>query len=214
MRRGIEFWKKRWDELPSGKWDAAEASDLAAHAIWKRPDHARIEQVVSRYRRVEEFITTELLKLDLKPASLLDVGTGTGHWLSFFHRQFALEFRDMLATDLVDEPLEFVSRRFAGVQTERIDLATDTLPEKVAQIGSAIGVLHHVTSEEALRFALHSLGQAVELCFIFPVYELPAPEPRHYKTYWTREQYLRACSNLVEVSARGKCLLLRSTTDG
>jgi SAM-dependent methyltransferase len=85
----------------------------------------------------------------LRPASLLDVGCGTGRALSYFHT----EFPDLMlrGADSSPDMLRVATERH-GIPAEWLDITSERLPypDSAFDVAVATGVLHHVAEPSRL----------------------------------------------------------------
>jgi ubiquinone/menaquinone biosynthesis C-methylase UbiE len=94
------------------------------------------------------WLTAGFLK-QLRPASLLDVGCGTGRALSYFR----MEFPDLVlrGADPSADMLRVATERH-GIPAEWLDITTERLPyrDSAFDVAVATGVLHHVAEPDRL----------------------------------------------------------------
>jgi SAM-dependent methyltransferase len=95
-----------------------------------------------------------------RPSSVLDIGSGAGHWIEFYHRllgagrvvgaEISAPLAAALSERYTDDPAISVLELDVGSQTFSLDERFDVV--------NAIGVMFHVVEDEAWRRAVRNLG--------------------------------------------------------
>jgi SAM-dependent methyltransferase len=83
---------------------------------------------------------------------VLDVGSGTGHWLDFYLDVYLV--KAITAVEFVPQMAEFLRTKYAGrpeVTVLRADVANDPLPDQQFDIVNAIGVMFHIVDDQLWR---------------------------------------------------------------
>ncbi|GLV55972.1 hypothetical protein KDH_28160 [Dictyobacter sp. S3.2.2.5] len=95
---------------------------------------------------------------DLAQASVLDVGSGTGIWLDFWHRHGA---KHVTGLDFAQPSIDRLKQQFPDDQVIQADLSVIPLPLAVTaqfDIISAFDVLLHIVDPDRLRCAIANLA--------------------------------------------------------
>lgn len=115
------------------------------------------------YNLVENGIV-DLLRESGRPvtgASVLDVGSGTGHWIEFYAG--VLEAREVVGTDFSDVAVEALRRRFEGEPRISVELADVSLPRAAwdarFDVVNAVGILFHIVDDARWTAAVHNLAR-------------------------------------------------------
>ena len=102
------------------------------------------------YNLVENGIISHLLQAEFEPRDVLDVGSGTGHWINFYLSLF--ELSAIYGVDISAVAVEKLSERFAGNPVVRVlhgdVLDQDDVPDGSLDLINAVGVLFHIVSDE------------------------------------------------------------------
>ncbi len=90
---------------------------------------------------------------------LLDVGSGTGHWVDFFGRVFHVA--EAVAVEITTQMADFLRAKYADqpVRVLEADVAADDFElEAPVDYVSAIGVMFHITDDARWHRAVQNLG--------------------------------------------------------
>ncbi len=144
---------------PRSYWEGllGRRFDLGGVAYPELPDrfNARF------YRASEAAARRALRRVGLEPstppARVLDVGSGTGHWIDFWQRFGA---REIVGVDLTEVAVEQLSRRWPEHRFVRADVSGPELPvEGPFDAVTAMSVLLHIPDEAAFSRAVRNLGR-------------------------------------------------------
>ncbi|HYW24228.1 MAG TPA: class I SAM-dependent methyltransferase [Terriglobales bacterium] len=112
---------------------------------------------------------------DVRGLRVLDVGSGTGHWIAYWHSRGAASVAGL---DLTDVSVTRLRESFPGDRIERADVCDGIPFAGPFDLVSAMDVLLHVTAEDRYRRALAHLRGVVEpgarLILIEPLTSGPA----------------------------------------
>lgn len=134
------------------------------------------------YNAVENAIIRGLLLLDPLPPpmliraryalrqrarlSLIDIGSGTGHWIDFFRSTY--QIAEVTSVEITERMSSFLRDKYAG-QAVRVvsgDVSdaefTDSTFEAPADYISAIGVMFHIVEDERWERSLANLARALK----------------------------------------------------
>lgn len=95
--------------------------------------------------------------------SVLDVGSGTGHWVDFYLDVFLA--KSVTAVEFVPQMAEFLRSKYAAraeVAVIQADIATDPLPGQSFDIVNAIGVMFHIVDDRLWGQAVAKLLAALK----------------------------------------------------
>lgn len=97
-------------------------------------------------------------KIDV--GDVLDVGSGTGHWIDFYTR--TMEARSVTGVDFSELASAALSKRYERLDSIRVEQADITVHrpdfEGSFDLVNAIGVLFHIVDDELWRKALENLA--------------------------------------------------------
>lgn len=96
---------------------------------------------------------------DVRGLRVLDVGSGTGHWVAYWHSRGAVSVAGL---DLTDASVTHLRESFPDDRFERADVSEPLPFEGPFDLVSAMDVLLHVTSDAGFRRALANLRAVVE----------------------------------------------------
>jgi SAM-dependent methyltransferase len=102
--------------------------------------------------RLDQFVRRH----DLRPQTVLDVGSGTGYWVAWWADRGV---QQVDGCDLVPVAVDRLRDRFPGT-FEVLDVGT-AAPSGTYDLVSILNVLLHITDEERFRTALRNLAAAV-----------------------------------------------------
>ena len=89
---------------------------------------------------------------------VLDVGSGTGHWVDFYLDVYLA--REVTALEFVPQMADFLRAKYAGrpeVTVLQADVASDPLPAARFDIVNAIGVMFHIVDDGLWKQAVARL---------------------------------------------------------
>jgi SAM-dependent methyltransferase len=114
------------------------------------------------YNLVENGIMEVMVKHDLpvQSANILDIGSGTGHWLEFYQTSF--EPTQLWGIDFAEGPLDKLREKFgAAVHLQRWDISQE-IPANLAAIRfdliNAIGIIFHIVDDGKWQKAIANLA--------------------------------------------------------
>ncbi|NIR43219.1 MAG: class I SAM-dependent methyltransferase [Gemmatimonadetes bacterium] len=90
--------------------------------------------------------------------SVLDVGSGTGHWLKWYSRRDA---GPLTALELSPAAAGRIRERFPEVTVVEGDIAELTLPANRFELVNMLGVIYHIVEPPAFERALESAARAI-----------------------------------------------------
>ena len=138
-----------------------------AHAYWNRRltqypgltgvGYRRLGAAYNRWLyRVRSHVVRRLiamLRLGGRPLRVIDIGSGTGHYVREWLLAGAAE---VVASDFSEVALKQLRATFQPIQAIRLDITAATLPARLGQydVVSAFDVLFHVTNNDAYRRAI------------------------------------------------------------
>lgn len=100
----------------------------------------------------------------IRGARVLDVGSGTGHWLDYYDR--ILEAREVVGTDFSSVSVELLASRFSdrpNVGVRCVDVSgPDTAELGKFDVVNAIGVLFHIVDDEKWAAAVANMVAALD----------------------------------------------------
>jgi SAM-dependent methyltransferase len=91
--------------------------------------------------------------------STLDVGSGVGFWIEFWHRAGA---REVTGVDLTESAVTRLRQRFPQASFERLDVSEGTPWEARFDAISAMSVLLHIKEEERFHKAIANIANALK----------------------------------------------------
>ena len=149
---------------------------------------------------------------------LLDVGSGTGHWIDFFFSTFFVS--EATGLEITDNMCEFLRRKYEGRRDVRIVSADIASPSfDVTHLGgrvdyiSAIGVLFHIVDDGRWRAAVRNLASALSpdgLMFIGDEFGVETRSVQFHKsdhfTTWREHDQAIGVQGEVRVNKRVRSL--------
>lgn len=98
---------------------------------------------------------------------LLDVGSGTGHWVDFFREVFFVA--EVVALEIAGQMADYLRRKYDGDHVVRViegdvaapDFGVETIGGAVDWV-SAIGVMFHIVDDDRWRRAVRNLAAVVK----------------------------------------------------
>lgn len=118
------------------------------------------------YNLVENGIMEFMVKYDLpvRGGNILDIGSGTGHWLDFFWTCFSPA--QLWGVDFAPGPLEKLQEKFGDtVQLQRWDIS-EKIPESLGSncfdLVNAIGIIFHIVDDAKWQQAIDNLASLLK----------------------------------------------------
>jgi SAM-dependent methyltransferase len=118
------------------------------------------------YNLVENGLMEIMVKYDLpvQGGSIVDIGSGTGHWLDFYWTCF--EPAQLWGVDFAPGPLEKLRKKFGdAVRFQRWDIS-EAVPAALGtvrfDIVNAIGIIFHIVDDEKWRQAIGNLASLLK----------------------------------------------------
>lgn len=143
----LHYWEERLQAHP----------DITGVGYLGRSPRFVEQQYRSRMSQVELALRQYRLA-DLTGRSVLDIGSGTGIWLKFWHRHGA---RSVVGLDFAQPSVDRLRTEFPDDLIVKADVSTAPLPLPAAMrfdIISAFDVLLHIVDAEGLRQAISNLA--------------------------------------------------------
>jgi SAM-dependent methyltransferase len=136
--------------------EAGEFTDATA----MQPGHSPL-RTRYHYNAVENAILEALIpKPPPERFSVLDVGSGAGHWVGFYRD--ALDAGSVVGVEISTPAVEGLRERFDGAEGVEFVDADVSAPgfslERTFDVVNAVGVLYHVVDDDAWRRAVANLG--------------------------------------------------------
>lgn len=136
--------------------DAGEFTDATA----MKPGHSPL-RTRYHYNAVENAILEALLPAPPPDGfSVLDVGSGAGHWIAFYRD--ALGAGSVVGVEISTPAVEGLRERFAtagGVEIVDSDVSAEGFSlERTFDLVNAVGVLYHIVDDDRWRRAVANLG--------------------------------------------------------
>jgi len=97
--------------------------------------------------------------IDLRKASVCDVGCGTGFFVNFYHLQ---EVEHITGIDITDISIEKLKKQYPGYEFMTANIASPTLPETIHRqfdIVNVFDVLYHLTDDKLFRQAIANMAR-------------------------------------------------------
>ncbi len=118
------------------------------------------------YNLVENGIMEIVVKYDLptQGGNILDIGSGTGHWLKFYQKCF--DPAQLWAVDFSQEILDRLEGKFGlNVRFQRWDIS-EAIPENLDgerfDLINAIGIIFHIVDDEKWRNAINHFTELLK----------------------------------------------------
>ncbi len=95
--------------------------------------------------------------------NVLDVGSGTGHWVDFYLDVYLA--KSVTAVEFVPQMADFLRSRYAArpeVTVLQADVATECLTASQFEIVNAIGVMFHIVNDDLWKQAIATLLAALK----------------------------------------------------
>ena len=107
------------------------------------------------YSCIETNILSLLVEHDqaIDRPRVLDIGSGTGHWIDFYRR--ALDSRETVGLDISAAAIEMLKEKYSKTASSIRFIQEDFSRKDLGRIGepfdiiNSIGTIHHITSDEA-----------------------------------------------------------------
>jgi SAM-dependent methyltransferase len=118
------------------------------------------------YNLVENDIMEIVVKYDLpvQGANILDIGSGTGHWIDFYRTCF--EPAQLWGVDFAQKPLNKLKKKFdSDIHLRCSDISSEVPGELGANrfdIINAIGIIFHIVDDEKWRQAISNLASLLK----------------------------------------------------
>lgn len=148
---------------------------------------------------------------------LLDIGSGTGHWIDFFRQVFFVT--EAVGVEITESMSAYLRAKYAGqaVSIRNVDIARDDLA--MATIGdnfdfvTAIGVMFHLVDDDRLRTALSNLASLLGddgLLFITGDFGAETRNVQFHKhdhfEHWDAKEQLDPSNSMIRVNKRVRSL--------
>ena len=115
------------------------------------------------YNAVENAILEHFLPAEARPNSVLDVGSGAGHWIDFYRRLLGAD--RVVGTEISAPLAAALAERYAGdpaVSVLEFDVsAPDLSLDERFDVVNAIGVMFHVVDDDAWSCAVANLASVL-----------------------------------------------------
>lgn len=143
-------YKKYWNERLSGEFGIEAVGYIG---LGKKFNHWMYRLRKRKFKR-----SVQKLKIHLNDAEVLDVGSGTGFYISLW--------KDLGATsvtgfDISTQAVKNLEKKFPDVAFYEQDISKDILIAKKFNAISCMDVLFHVVSDENFKKAIHNLSQGL-----------------------------------------------------
>lgn len=115
------------------------------------------------YNSIENLIIEIFVKKNYREKiKVLDIGSGSGHWIEFYLNYIGIE--KILGVELADHAADFLKKKFIENKLVHIccaDISEYDLPfaERNFQIINAIGVIFHIVDDEKWRKFLSNVSE-------------------------------------------------------
>lgn len=141
-------------------WYAVEGDGALSDALTISPaispTHTRFH-----YNATENAILSALEPVEAAPTSVLDIGSGAGHWLDFYRGVWGVE--RAVGVELSEVAAAQLARRFADTPSVRIVTGDASDPgfalHERFDVINAIGVMFHIVDDAAWEQALRNLAR-------------------------------------------------------
>lgn len=96
---------------------------------------------------------------------LLDIGSGTGHWIDFFRQSFHIA--KVVGIELAPQMADYLREKYSGdaaVTIQALDVSDDrfALDGELFDLVSAIGVMFHIVDDDRWRRAVGNLAGTLQ----------------------------------------------------
>lgn len=144
---------------------------------------------------------------------LLDIGSGTGHWVDFFRETFFVA--DVVAVEITTELAAWLRTKYEGhpVTVMEADIVEPQDFGGVFDWITAIGVMFHIVDDERWIRALHNLAAALKpggLLFVGGDFGATTHDVQFHRvdrfTSWTDQQRADAPADEIRVNKRVRSL--------
>ena len=118
------------------------------------PDFSELNSIF-HYNAVENGIIALLQQRRFRPERVLDLGSGTGHWIEFYTRLFPV--KSIVGVDISREAVRLLQERFherPEVRFVRGQVLDVDLGDKPFDLASCVGVLFHIVDDGKWRDTL------------------------------------------------------------
>ena len=159
-----EIAKAKYRENPASFFDAVVHDEVADERDLINPDWPASWSRY-HYNLVENGIIRMLRKagIELDNAHVLDVGSGTGHWVDFFHAVYRPE--SIVGVDFASCAVDRLNRRYAELQHIAIEQGDITVSNHLwngrFRVVNAIGIIFHIVDDDGWKSAIKNLGRYV-----------------------------------------------------
>lgn len=143
------------DKLSSSSHDAVTISE-----------HASNLETLFHYNAVENSIAKYFIKYGTpSQIDLLDLGSGTGHWIDFYHKNF--ELNSVRSVEISKPAVEFLNEKFTSkIQNfkaiEADFSSTHFRLKEQFDVINAVGVLFHIVNDEQWAQAMKNLSNLLK----------------------------------------------------
>lgn len=149
------FFDQWYASAPDGEFSDGITISHKYDRIAARFHYAAVETSILRYLAGRP---------DFQPRSVLDVGTGAGHWIEFY--RCVLRPGRLMGVDLTAAVVDSLRERYR--QDPEIELAVADVSSPALDLGArfelvnAIGVMFHIVDDERWEVALANLARHLE----------------------------------------------------
>lgn len=151
-RRGVDY-NPEW-------WERFYAGGVSDRQTISRDVSATV--AAYHYASVETLILAYLLNHNSTIGAVLDIGSGSGHWIDFYR---SLDARSVCGVDIARSACDHLERRYANdsAVTIRCGAAIDALQGVTVDLVNAIGVMFHIVDDAAWADTIHAAGRALAI---------------------------------------------------
>jgi len=141
-----QFWEAWWHDSTTTDGGSIQRSETARDKV----------QTTHHYAIVEAALTALVVrhKIRVDGATVLDVGSGAGHWLDFWEQHTA---DNLHAVEVADRAINHLRETYPGVTVHQSDIANfeGTVD---ADIISAVGVMFHLVDDEEWHNGIQTIA--------------------------------------------------------